>query len=169
MELRAAIVGPAHGLRGEVVLDVRTDSPQRLAPGERVGTSDPSRPRLTVAALRTQKDRVYARFEEVETREDAEALRGAELLVEAVEEDDAWYPHQLAGLRAVAPGGEPLGTVTGLRAGASQDLLLVDHAGREVMVPFVRALVPVVDVAGGSVVIDAPAGLFEDPDAEGRA
>jgi len=161
MELRAAIIGPAHGLRGEVVLDVRTDSPQRLAPGTRVRTSDPDRPILTVTSLRTQKGRAYAYFQEVATREDAEALRGAELLVEPLDEDDAWYPHQLAGLRALTPQGEDLGEVTGLQAGGAQDLLLVRQGDHEVMVPFVRQLVPVVDVAGGRVVIDAPQGLFD--------
>ncbi len=164
MELRAAIVGPAHGLRGEVVLEVRTDSPQRLSPGSRVRTSDPDRPTLTIRSLRTQKSRVYASFQEVATREDAEALRGLELLVEAVEEEDAWYPHQLAGLRAVTPQGADLGKVTGVQTGGAQDLLLVLQGDHEVMVPFVQQLVPVVDVDGGRVVIDAPQGLFdEDP------
>jgi 16S rRNA processing protein RimM len=162
MELRAAVVGPAHGLHGEVVLDVRTDSPGRLSPGSELRTSDPRWPTLTVASLRTQKSRVYAGFEQVRTREDAESLRGAELLVEAVTEEDAWYPHELQGLRAVTPRGEELGEVAGLQAGAAQDLLLVRRDGRTVMVPFVRQLVPVVDVEGGRVVIDAPPGLFED-------
>ena len=112
--------------------------------------------------MRVHKDRVLASFEECASREDAEALRGARLLVEEHEEEDAWYPHQLKGLAARTPGGEDLGTVTGLTPGAAQDLLLVKTQAGTVMVPFVTQLVPTVDVEGGFVVIDAPPGLFDD-------
>lgn len=162
MEMTAAVVGPAHGLHGEVTLDVRTDDPDRLAPGEVLTTDSRRFPTLTVLGLRPHKGRTLATFEEVATREDAEELRGAALLVEERAEDDAWYPHELRGLRALTPAGEVLGTVTGLQPGAAQDLLLVDTGGRTVMVPFVRALVPSVDVAAGSVTVDAPPGLFDD-------
>ena len=96
------------------------------------------------------------------SREEAEALRGARLLVEEHEEEDAWYPHQLKGLTARTPSGEVLGTVSGLTPGAAQDLLLVTTEAGTVMVPFVTQLVPTVDVEGGFVVIDAPPGLFDD-------
>jgi 16S rRNA processing protein rimM len=117
---------------------------------------------LTVRSVRVHKDRVLASFEECASREDAEALRGARLLVEEHEEEDAWYPHQLKGLSARTPGGEDLGTVTGLTPGAAQDLLLVKTPAGTVMVPFVTQLVPTVDVEGGVVIIDAPPGLFDD-------
>ena len=161
MQLTAAIVGPAHGLRGEVILDVRSDDPDVLAPGAclEVAGRDLA---LTVRAVRTHKDRVLASFEECTSREDAEALRGARLLVEEHEEEDAWYPHQLTGLEARTPAGEVLGTVSGLTPGAAQDLLLVATPNGRVMGPFVSALVPTVDVEGGLVVIDAPPGLFDD-------
>lgn len=161
MQLTAAIVGPAHGLRGEVILDVRSDDPEVLAPGaslEIVGRGAA----LTVRSVRVHKDRVLASFEECASREDAEALRGARLLVEEHEEEDAWYPHQLKGLAARTPDGEDLGTVTGLTPGAAQDLLLVKTPAGTVMVPFVTQLVPTVDVEGGVVIIDAPPGLFDD-------
>lgn len=162
MEMTAAVVGPAHGLHGEVTLDVRTDDPARLAPGEVLTTDSTRFPSLTVEGVRPHKGRVLATFAEVLTREDAEALRGAALLVEERVEEDAWYPHELEGLRALTPGGEVLGTVTGLQPGAAQDLLLVDTGRRRVMVPFVEALVPDVDIEAGTVTIDAPPGLFDD-------
>lgn len=161
MQLTAAIVGPAHGLRGEVILDVRSDDPEVMAPGSRLDIAGDQRS-LTVRSVRVHKDRVLASFEECETREDVEALRGARLLVEEHEEEDAWYPHQLKGLAARTPGGEDLGTVTGLTPGAAQDLLLVKTPAGTVMVPFVTQLVPTVDVEGGVVIIDAPPGLFDD-------
>ena len=161
MQLTAAIVGPAHGLRGEVILDVRSDDPEVLAPGASLEIAGRGAA-LTVRSVRVHKDRVLASFEECASREDAEALRGARLLVEEHEEEDAWYPHQLKGLSARTPGGEDLGTVTGLTPGAAQDLLLVKTPARTVMVPFVTQLVPTVDVEGGVVIIDAPPGLFDD-------
>ena len=161
MQLTAAIVGPAHGLRGEVILDVRSDDPEVLAPGASLEIAGRGAA-LTVRSVRVHKGRVLASFEECASREDAEALRGARLLVEEHEEEDAWYPHQLKGLAARTPGGEDLGTVTGLTPGAAQDLLLVKTPAGTVMVPFVTQLVPTVDVEGGVVIIDAPPGLFDD-------
>ena len=161
MQLTAAIVGPAHGLRGEVILDVRSDDPEVLAPGASLEIAGRGAA-LTVRSVRVHKDRVLASFEECASREDADALRGARLLVEEHEEEDAWYPHQLKGLSARTPGGEDLGTVTGLTPGAAQDLLLVKTPAGTVMVPFVTQLVPTVDVEGGVVIIDAPPGLFDD-------
>ena len=161
MQLTAAIIGPAHGLRGEVILDVRSDDPGVVAPGMRLDVEGTSRV-LTVRAVRVHKERVLASFEECESREDAERLRGARLLVEEHPEEDAWYPHQPKGLTARTPAGDVLGTVSGLRPGAAQDLLLVDTPAATVMVPFVSALVPTVDVDGGVVVIDPPPGLFDD-------
>ena len=161
MQLAAAIVGPAHGLRGEVILDVRSDDPEVLAPGASLEIAGRGAA-LTVRSVRVHKDRVLASFEECASREDADALRGARLLVEEHEEEDAWYPHQLKGLAARTPGGEDLGTVTGLTPGAAQDLLLVKTPAGTVMVPFVTQLVPTVDVEGGVVIIDAPPGLFDD-------
>ena len=161
MQLTAAIVGPAHGLRGEVILDVRSDDPEVLAPGASLEIAGRGAA-LTVRSVRVHTDRVLASFEECASREDAEALRGARLLVEEHEEEDAWYPHQLKGLSARTPGGEDLGTVTGLTPGAAQDLLLVKTPAGTVMVPFVTQLVPTVDVEGGVVIIDAPPGLFDD-------
>lgn len=161
MQLTAAIVGPAHGLRGEVILDVRSDDPEVLAPGASLEIAGRGAA-LTVRSVRVHKDRVLASFEECASREDAEALRGARLLVEEHEEEDAWYPHQLKGLAARTPGGEDLGTVTGLTPGAAQDLLLVKTPAGTVMVPFVTQLVPTIDVEGGVVIIDAPPGLFDD-------
>ena len=105
------------------------------------------------------------RFEDVTTREDAEDLRDVELLVDASAdepEDDAWPVADLVGLAAETPDGRALGRVVELQSGAAQDLLVVDTGRERVLVPFVAALVPVVDVAGGRVVVDPPGGLFPE-------
>lgn len=164
MLLTVARIGRAHGLRGEVALDVRTDAPdERLAPGTVLATEPASAGPLTVVRTRVQQGRWFVAFDEVCDRTAAEALRGVELVVEARSEvdEDAWYPHELVGLRAVATDGRHLGEVEGLEHAPAHDLLVLREPGGErTLVPFVGAIVPVVDVAGGRVVLDPPGGLL---------
>ncbi len=117
MLMTAAQIGPAHGLRGSHCGYSKRPDPQLFTPGESFSTSNAEFPTLTLSSIRQQKDRVIALFDEVSSREDAEALRGARLLVDEREEEDAWYPHQLKGLRAVDPQGSELGVVQGLQRG----------------------------------------------------
>ncbi|MBO1751560.1 ribosome maturation factor RimM [Actinotalea sp. BY-33] len=164
MELTVATVGRAHGLRGEVGLDVRTDTPaERFAVGAVLRTRPASAGPLTVERTRDLSGRWYVSFAQVEDRSAAEALRGVELVVEVEEsdEEDAWYPHELAGLRAERTDGTVVGEVVGLEHLPAQDALVVlETGGQRTLVPFVRAIVPVVDVPGGRVVLDPPQGLL---------
>jgi 16S rRNA processing protein RimM len=171
MERVVARVGRAHGLRGEVSIEVRTDVPQeRFVPGATFATDPPAAGPLTLDTVRDHNGVLLLRFASATDRSAAEALRGVLLLVDvaASDEPDAWYEHELVGLRVEDPAGRLLGEVVRLDAGAAQDLLVVRSvAGAEVLVPFVAALVPEVDVAGGRVVVDPPGGMFE-PDGEGE-
>lgn len=164
MELLVAVVGPVHALKGEVALDLRTDSPQeRFFEGAQFDTA--SNGVLTVESIRVHKGRMLVKFEEVQDRTGAEALRGARLLIDAddvLDEDDAWYPHELTGLKVRTVEGEPRGVVSRFVPGAAQDLLVVDYGGREVLVPFVRQIVPEVLLDEGTIVVDPPGGLFDD-------
>lgn len=169
MQLTVARIGRAHGLRGEVALDVRTDDPAaRLAAGAVLPTEPAASGPLTVLRTREQQGRWFVTFAEAPDRTAAEALRGVELLVEVADEDpgaeddeDAWYPHELTGLRAEHVDGRVLGEVVGLEHLPAQDaLVLREPDGARTLVPFVRAIVPVVDVAGGRVVLDPPGGLL---------
>ncbi|MEV8177675.1 ribosome maturation factor RimM [Cellulosimicrobium funkei] len=164
MELTVARVGKAHGLRGEVALDLRTDDPEeRLAVGERLETRPADAGPLTVATVRVHQGRWLVGFDGVRDRTGAEALRGVELVVEAEasDEEDAWYPHELAGLRAEGTDGRVLGRVEGLEHLPAHDVLVLrEPDGARTLVPFVRQIVPVVDVAGGRVVLDPPGGLL---------
>ncbi|WP_432511717.1 ribosome maturation factor RimM [Kineococcus sp. SYSU DK001] len=167
MEYVVARIGRPHGVRGEVTVELRTDDPdQRLAPGAVLRTEPPAGP-LTVASARWHNGTLLLTFTEVTDRTAVEALRDTLLLVdvdeEADETDDAWYPHQLRGLAAVTVTGTPLGVVADLLTGAAQDVLVVTGTdGREVLVPFVRALVPTVDVRRRKVVLNPPGGLFAE-------
>lgn len=169
MQLTVARIGRAHGLRGEVALDVRTDAPdERLAAGTVLATVPAGAGPLTVVRTRVQQDRWFATFAGVDDRSAAEALRGVELVVDTDvagpdedDDEDAWYPHQLAGLRVEHVDGRTLGEVVGLRTAPAHDLLVVrETGGAQTLVPFVRAIVPVVDVPGGRVVLDPPGGLL---------
>jgi 16S rRNA processing protein RimM len=166
MLLTVARIGRAHGLRGEVALDLRTDSPeQRLAAGRVLATDPAQAGPLTVVRTRSQHGRWFATFEEVRDRTAAEALQGVELVIESDEDEDdedAWYPHELTGLRAEDADGRLIGTIAGLEHLPAHDVLVLveEGSGARTLVPFVRAIVPVVDVAGGRVVLDPPAGLL---------
>lgn len=178
MRLVVARVGRAHGIRGEVTVEVRTDSPQRrfvvgadlypVPPGGSGGTGVPGH--LTLSAVRDHNDRLLLAFAEVADRDAAEALRGVLLEAEVPdtpEEPDAWYDHQLIGLTVYDPVGRRLGAVVGVEHPPAQDLLVVrpDAGGPPRLVPLVGALVPEVDVPGGRLVVDDPGGLLgEVPD-----
>jgi 16S rRNA processing protein RimM len=187
------IVRP-HGLRGEVVVNLRTDEPaQRFAPGSVLST-DPGRVRsrvetasdaaagsgtkprgqrwqtpstLTVEQARPFQGRMIVEFEGIGDRDVAEELRGVVLCVDSAtvarsDDPDEFGDHQLVGLTAVDADGAPLGEVVNVDHAPAADLLILRRPdGRTAMVPFVKAIVPEVDLAGGRVVVTPPEGLFD--------
>jgi len=169
MDVVVGRIAKAHGIRGELAVDVRTDSPdQRFKVGAAVTTKlrDGSSRELTIAAARDHSGRLLVRFEEVLTRDVAETLRGALLLADTdtlppTTDPDEFYDHELAGLRAELLDGTVVGKVVEIVHSPGGELLQLDVEGREVLVPFVRAIVPTVDVAGGRVVLDPPEGLLD--------
>jgi 16S rRNA processing protein RimM len=168
-------IGKPHGLKGEVSVEPRTDEPdRRFAAGatlrverNRPGSGSQGDETLTVRGIRWHSGRLLVTFEGIDGREAAEAARGTVLVVpvdpdETPEDPEEFYDHQLVGLAVESPDGDRLGTVTRVEHAGAQDLLVVDADGRSVLFPFVRALVPVVDVAGGKVVVDDRPGLFDE-------
>jgi len=169
MDVVVGRIAKAHGIRGELAVDVRTDSPEeRFKVGAAVTTKlrDGSKRELTIAAAREHSGRLLVRFEEVLTRDVAETLRGALLLADTdtlppTEDPDEFYDHELAGLRAELADGTVVGKVVEIVHSPAGELLELDVDGRSALVPFVRAIVPTVDVAGGRVVLDPPEGLLD--------
>ncbi len=168
MDLVVGRIGRPHGVRGEVTVEVRTDDPDaRFAPGSSLRTDPVERGPLTVAAVHPRSGGLVVGFAGFGSREEAEALRGTVLVVDSaelpeIEEADEWYDHQLVGLTAVDPAGAALGEVADVVHAPASDLLVVrDADGKEHLVPFVRELVPAVDLPGGRVVVDPPEGLFD--------
>jgi 16S rRNA processing protein RimM len=168
-QLAVGRVGRAHGIHGLVTVEVRTDDPERrFAPGQVLhpASSDGGQG-LEVRSARPHSGRLLVSFVGVDDRSSAEALRGTVLLVTVDESDgagnedpDEFYDHQLVGLSVRGPEGRDLGAVTDVVHLPGQELLVVSYEGREVLVPFVRAIVVAVDQAAGQVVVDPPDGLF---------
>ena len=157
----------AHGIRGEVVVDVRTDEPaRRFEAGEILRAGARS---LTIRSARAHADRLLVAFAEIGNRDDAEALRGtvleSDIDPDQLPDDSAeFYDRHLVGLVVRDASGEDCGTVTNVLHLPSQDTLVIDVDGREVLVPFVNALVPQVDLAGGYVRLADVPGLLHPED-----
>ncbi|HEX5086357.1 MAG TPA: ribosome maturation factor RimM [Nocardioides sp.] len=179
VEVVVGRIGKPHGLRGEVTVDVRTDEPERrFARGSTLRAEPPpgsasSLRSLTVASSRQHQSVLLVSFEELTDRTVAEGARGIVLHATipagaSPDDPDEYYDHQLVGLAAYDVDGTALGTVAGLVHGGAQDLLRIDTPdGREALVPFVKALVPEVDLAGGRLVIaDRPGLVTPFPDEE---
>jgi 16S rRNA processing protein RimM len=157
-------IGRPHGLRGDVTVAVSTDDPDgRFVPG---AVLDSDRGPLTIATRRRSGGLMLLRFEGVEDRDAAEALRGTTLSVAAetlpeVDDPDEFYDHQLVGLAVRHADGRSLGEVVDVWHPPASPVLLVRRPdGSEEAVPFVRALVPTVDLAEGFLVVEPPDGMF---------
>ncbi|MFU8947064.1 ribosome maturation factor RimM [Mycetocola zhadangensis] len=171
-QLRVGRLTKAHGLKGAIKLELFTDDPdKRFVPGAvftlQVPTGSPWHGKtLTLSELRWYNGHAVGFFEGVTDRTAAETLVKAILWIEQdtaepSTEEDAWYDHQLVGL-AVSRDGQTIGSVARVEHFPAQDLLIVKTEQGEVMLPFVKALVPAVDIAAGIVTITPPAGLFEE-------
>lgn len=186
MQLIVGRIGRPHGVRGEVSVEVRTDEPEeRFAVGSVLRTDPTAVPAqagavvptggvryrvpdaLVVEETRWHQSRLLVTFEGIYDRDLAEALRGTLLCVDSADvappsDPDEFNDHQLVGLAAVDPAGQSLGEVVRIDHAPASDLLILRRPdGRTALVPFVKAIVPEVDLAGGRVVIDPPGGLFD--------
>lgn len=180
-QLRVGRLVKAHGLKGALKLELYTDDPDgRFVPGAvftlQVPEASPWHGRtVTVREFRWMNSHPVVFLEDIDDRDAAEGLVRAILWIDQDEtepaEDDAWYDHQLIGLDVVRDG-RVVGRVARVDHLPAQDLLIVQvgDSDDEVLVPFVTAIVPEVDLAGGRVIVTPPTGLFEPiPDDDGEA
>lgn len=169
MQLVVARIGRAHGIKGEVTVEVRTDEPEkRLGPGAVLATDPSSVGPLTIETGRVHSGRLLLRFAGVRDRGGAEALRNTLLIAdvdpeERPEEPDEYYDHQLIDLDVVTVDGTEIGRITEVSHLPSQDLFVVERPdGDEVLVPFVGEIVVEIDLDEQRAVIDPPPGLIDD-------
>ncbi|MEU8142929.1 ribosome maturation factor RimM [Nonomuraea sp. NPDC048901] len=166
MQLVVGRIGRPHGVRGDVTVEVRTDDPElRFAVGAAVATDPADRGPLVIESRRWHKGALLITFAGVTQRDTAEELRGTMLVIDSDEvtpsdDPDEFHDHQLIGLTVVTVSGEAVGEVTDVLH-HGQDLLVVRRSGQDdALIPFVRALVPEVDLEGGRLVVDPPDGLL---------
>jgi 16S rRNA processing protein RimM len=183
MQVTVGRIGRPHGIRGDVVVGVRTDEPEaRFAVGARLDTDPPGKGPLTVAAVRWQSGDLIVRFKGIKDRTAAGELGGTWLIIDAaalspLDDPDEFRDHDLVGLTVRTTAGAVVGEVTDVLH-HGQDLLAIkpDRAGpsgagppdarAEILVPFVKAIVAEVDIAGGTIVIDPPPGLLNLDEAQ---
>jgi len=170
-KLRVGRFLKAHGLKGAIKLELYTDSPnERFVPGAVLELQVPQESpwfgkTVTVSELKWFNSSPVLFLKDVSDRTQAESLIKAILLVEqpldvSPAEPDAWYDHQLAGLKVIRDGAE-IGTLIRVGHMPAQDLLVIKTEEAEVLLPFVKAFVPKVDVSAGVIEITPPGGLFE--------
>jgi 16S rRNA processing protein RimM len=179
MHVTVGRIGRPHGIRGDLVVGVRTDEPElRFAVGSRLDTDPADVGPLTVAAMRWHSGTLLVRFAGVRDRDAAAALGGTWLTVDsgtlaAPEDPDEYRDHDLVGLSVRTVDGTVVGTVEDVLH-HGQDMLAVRPLGGgdggtaasgEILVPFVKAIVTEVDVAAGVLVIDPPPGLLNPDEA----
>lgn len=176
MDLVVGRVAKAHGVRGELVVDVRTDDPELrfargvvlrgLRPKRRGAAAEPEQS-FTVTAARAHAGRLLLSLAEVGDRSSADALRGLLFVIDAADVDsaddpDGFYDHELEGLPVRTVDGVDVGTVANVIHLPANDLLAVRTDDGEVLVPFVREIVPTVTAT--EILIDPPEGLLDGTD-----
>lgn len=161
--LLAGEIGKPHGIAGQVYVVPISDDPRRFEAGARLVHADGRT--LVVEDFRRHKgDRFLAKFEGIDTRTDAEGLRGSLFVSESEPRDlqEGEYMHSdLIGCTVVAVNGEILGTVAGVMSGVAQDLLEVETASGGGLIPLVKEMVKEIDVPGARITVTLPEGLLD--------
>lgn len=171
MLLTVGRIGRVHGIHGEVTVEVLTDSPEdRFYPGATLSTEPARTGGLTIASARWHNSILLLGFEGITDRNAGEGLRNLQLLAEVdlddVEEDE-YHIQQLMGLQVFLhsdpDSSVSIGEVTGVITGVAQDLLEITKTnGKDFLIPFVKVLVPKVDISAGKLFIDPPGGLIDE-------
>lgn len=168
MRVVVARIGRALGVRGDVLIDVRTDEPERrFRVGADLLVADSERA-LRIESVRDHSGRLCVHFVGFDDRTAAESLTGLLLEVdrdpaERPEDPDEFYDDALLGLAVVTEDDERVGTVAEVLHLPAQDVLAVRSAAddREILIPFVSEIVPVVDIDAGRIVVRPPEGLLD--------
>jgi 16S rRNA processing protein RimM len=170
LELTVGRVVKAHGIGGEVVVEIRTDDPAtRFAPGNTLRAKNfrsGEERSVVVDQAREHGGRLLVRLAGVDDRDAADALRGSLFVVDSddlppIDEPDTYYDHQLEGLVVRTAAGLDVGVVAEVLHTAAGELLAVRRDSGEVLVPFVGAIVTSVSLDDGLIEIDPPEGLLE--------
>jgi len=157
----------AHGVSGAVRLKSFTENPDDVAGFTQLHSEDGSKIYEIEVVSHTGKGELIIKIEGVETREAAELLKGERLFVSRSELPEAgeeeFYHADLIGLAVKTTSGKSLGTVRAVYDFGAGDMLeILPKEGALIMVPFTKAIVPIVDIKKGRVVVDPPEGLLPE-------
>jgi 16S rRNA processing protein RimM len=167
--ITVALIGAAHGIKGEVRVKPLTDDPAAIR-GYGPLTSADGRV-FEIEAMRpaagSSPDMLVVRFKGIATRDAAEALTGLELSIQRdklpATEPDEFYHADLVGLDVVSLDGKTLGTVVALHNFGAGDLIeIAPPTGATLLIPFTEAAVPEIDIAASRIVVIPPADLADD-------
>jgi len=167
-DILLAVIGAAHGIKGEVRVKSFTGDPLAFADYGKL--HDAEGRKYQVINARLARTVVITRFKSIDTREKAEALAGVELFVDRSvlpppEDEDEFYMSDLVGLIAVSPEGEKLGTVREIQDFGAGDIVEIKlDEGPVELFPFTREIFPKVDIAGGTIVLVPPDVISERED-----
>ena len=150
--LEVGRIDRAHGLRGQVIVRLTTNRPERVAPGSRLHTG---RGEFEVVDAQPHRNRWLVTLRGVTGRTQAEGLAGVPLYAEPIEDADALWVHELIGCRVVDADGVERGTVEAVQDNPASDLLVLD-TGALVPLRFI-----VEGPTDGRIVVDTPSGLFD--------
>ncbi len=167
MQLVVARIGRAHGVLGEATIEVRTDQPEdRFYIGSVLATEPTTFGPLIITSVRDHNGTLLLGFKGVNDRNQVEELRDvlllAEVDIEADSTEDDFHVQQLLQCQVSTQDGLEIGLVTDVINLPGQDVLAIDYNGREVLIPFVKAIVPIVDVKNRKITVVPPAGLLDE-------
>jgi 16S rRNA processing protein RimM len=167
VQLVVARIGRAHGVLGEATIEVRTDQPEdRFYIGSVLATEPTTFGPLTITSVRDHNGTLLLGFKGVSDRNQVEELRDvlllAEVDIEADSTEDDFHVQQLLHCQVSTQDGLEIGLVTDVINLPGQDVLAVDYNGREVLIPFVKAIVPIVDVQNRKITVVPPVGLLDE-------
>lgn len=166
--IAVGLITSAHGLRGEVKVELHTDFPERFAPGVKLFLGEDLE-EVTVSSARPHQGQVLLQFEGYESREAVDEIRGLWIFVpddQAVElEEDTYFVHDIIGLSVQTVAGELLGTVKEVLFTGANDVYIVtppDDPKREILLPAIEEVVKQVDLDKGILVVEPLPGLLDE-------
>ena len=165
MQLVVARIGRAHGVLGEATIEVRTDQPEdRFYVGSVLMTEPTTFGPLTITSVRDHNGILLLGFKGISDRNQVSELRNVLLLadvdIDANSTEDDFHVQQLLECMVQTEEGLEIGPVKDVINLPGQDVLAVEYQGRELLIPFVKAIVPVVDIANRRITITPPEGLL---------
>ena len=154
-----------HGVRGAVYIRSETDFPEQFARGETlfIEFRDGTRKEFTIEKAKDTGRDLIVKFEEVNSREEAESLAGCEILAPPFQVDlapDEFLVHELVGLEVFSIEGERIGVVRDILFGPAHELIEIERGEKRFLVPFVREFIKEIDIERKRILIKLIEGLL---------